>query len=140
MKKFIHKWKTFKTDTSPPRSGRLSKFTPRFDRVTFREMADNSRTSPQTLQASVIMLNDTIHDSTVRQIWDRYGMFGRLARRKLLLSKKAWQKVASEQNTRPLTFVLLQRWPEGKYIFRKIVISGLILLMTHPALHRFLSN
>ncbi len=31
-------------------------------------------------------------------------------------------------------------WPEGKYIFRKIVISGLIMLMTHPALHRFLSN
>ncbi len=31
-------------------------------------------------------------------------------------------------------------WPEGKYIFRTIVISGLIMLMTHPALHRFLSN
>ncbi len=45
-------------------------------------------TSPQTLQASVNMLNDNARDSTVRKIWDNYGMFGRLARRKLLLSKK----------------------------------------------------
>lgn len=83
MRKFIHKWKTFKTDTNRP-----SKFTPRSDHVTLREMADNPRTSPQTLQASVNMLNDNARDLTVRKIWDNYGMFGRLARRKLLLSKK----------------------------------------------------
>ncbi len=33
-------------------------------------MANDPRTSPQTLQASVNMLNDKIHDSTVRKIWD----------------------------------------------------------------------
>ncbi len=62
------------------------------DCVTLREMADNPRTSPQTLQASANMLNDKVHDRTIWKIWDKYGMFGRFARRKPLLSKKkTWQ-------------------------------------------------
>ncbi len=63
IRKFIHKWKTFKTDTI------LSKFTPRSDRIMLREMAVNPRTSLQTLHASVNMLNDKVHDSTIRKIW-----------------------------------------------------------------------
>ncbi len=69
----------------PPRSGRPRKFTPRSNRVTLREMTDNPRTSPQTLQASVNMFNCKVHDSTIRKIWDKHGMFWRLARRKPLL-------------------------------------------------------
>ncbi len=67
-RKFIHKWYTFKTDTNSPRSGRLSKFTLRSDCVTFREMADNPRTTMQTLRASANMLNDKDHDSTITKI------------------------------------------------------------------------
>ncbi|KAI2661899.1 Transposable element Tc1 transposase [Labeo rohita] len=51
----------------PRRSGRPRKFTPRSERVKFREMTDNPRTTPQTLQASVNMLNDKVHDNTLRK-------------------------------------------------------------------------
>jgi len=91
VRKIIHKWKTFKTDTSLLMSGRPSKFTPRSDRVMLREIADSPRTTPQTLQASINMLNVKVHDSTIRKRWDKYGMFERVSRRKPILSKKTWQ-------------------------------------------------
>ncbi len=44
-----------KTDPNPPKSGRPSKFTPRSDCVTLREIADNPITSLKTLRATVYM-------------------------------------------------------------------------------------
>ncbi len=40
---------------------------------------------------SVNILHNQVHDRTVTQIWDKYGMFGRLARRKPLLLKQQQQ-------------------------------------------------
>ncbi len=51
--KIIHKWKTFKTDPNPPRSGHPIKFSPRSDRVMLREMADNPKTSLETLETQL---------------------------------------------------------------------------------------
>ncbi len=94
MWKFIHKWKTFKTDTNPPRNGHPSKFTPRSETVirdrdvTLRDMADNPRTTPQTLQASVNMLNDKI------VLLEKYGTSMACLEglpEESLFSKKAWQ-------------------------------------------------
>ncbi len=36
----------------------------------------------QTLRASANMWNNKVHDRTIRKIWEKYGMFGRLARKK----------------------------------------------------------
>ncbi len=51
-------------------------------------MADNPRTTPQTLQASVNIFTDKVQDSIIRKISENNGMFGRLGRRKPLLPKK----------------------------------------------------
>jgi len=62
-----------------------------------RETAKNPRATTQTLQASVIKLNVKVHDRTITKK-KKYGMFGRVARRKLLLSKKnmaAWLRFAN---------------------------------------------
>jgi len=67
VRNIIHKWKTFKTVANLPRRGHPSKFTPRSDRVMVREIADSPRTTPQTLQASVNMLNHKVHGSTIRK-------------------------------------------------------------------------
>ncbi len=89
--KIIHKWKTFKTDQSS-QEWTSQQIHPKVRPCNvLREIADNPRISPKTLQDSVNMLNDKVHDSTIRIIWDKYNMFGRLARRKPLLSKQIWQ-------------------------------------------------
>ncbi len=64
----------------------------------FREMADNPKTMPQTLRASANMWNYKVHASTIRNIWDKYGMFGRLGRKiSLFYLKKTWQHSLSLQ-------------------------------------------
>ena len=62
-----HKLETFKTAVNLPRSGHPSKFTPRF--------AKHPRATSQTLQASVSMLNVKVHDSTIRNRQNKYGLF-----------------------------------------------------------------
>ena len=88
LRKIIHKWETFKTVANLPRSGRPSNFTPRSDHAMLREIAKNPGVTSQTLQASVSMLNVKVHDSIIRKRLNKYGLFGRVARRKPLLSKK----------------------------------------------------
>ena len=88
LRKIIHKWKTFKIFASLPRSGRPSKFTPRSDHAMIREITKTLRVASQTLQASVSMINVKIHTRTIRRRLKKYGLFGRVARRKRLLSKK----------------------------------------------------
>jgi len=52
-RKIFHKWKTFEAVVNLPRSGRPSKFAPRLDCVMLRETAKYTRTTAQTLKASV---------------------------------------------------------------------------------------
>ena len=47
-----------------------------------RERAKNPGVAAQTLQASVSMLNGKVHDSTIRKRLGKFGLFGRVARRK----------------------------------------------------------
>ena len=56
MRKIIHKWKTFKTVASLPRSGGPSKFNPKSDHVMLRESANNPRLTSQTPQASACQM------------------------------------------------------------------------------------
>lgn len=67
--KIIHKWKTFRTAANLLRSGRPSKFTPRSDRAVLTETAKNPKATPQTIQASVSMLNVTVPLEKTKQIW-----------------------------------------------------------------------
>ncbi len=67
--KIIHKWKTFKTDPNPPRSGHPIKFSPRSDRVMLREMADNPKTSLETLETQLTyyiikFMTEQLHNRT----------------------------------------------------------------------------
>jgi len=66
-RKIIHKWKSYRTVVNLPRSGPTIKLTTRSDCAMLRETAKNPRTTFQTLQASVSMLNVNVLDSTIRK-------------------------------------------------------------------------
>ena len=85
VRKIIHKWKTFNTIGNLPRSGHPSKFTPRLDFAMLREIVKNSKsyTSDST---GLGMLNVKVHGTANRKRLDKYGLFGRVIRRKPLLS------------------------------------------------------
>ena len=51
----------------------------------------NPRATSETLQASVIMLNVKVQDSTIRKKLNKYGLFGRVAGKSLFFLKRTWQ-------------------------------------------------
>jgi len=51
----------------------------------------NPIVTSQTLQASVSMLNIKVHDSTIRNRLNKYGLFGRVAGESLFSLKRTWQ-------------------------------------------------
>ena len=68
-----------------PRTEETEKFASRLDHAMVRDTAKTPRATAQNHQASVCMLNATVHDSTIRK---RLKNFGRLAWKKPLLSQK----------------------------------------------------
>ena len=72
-----------------------------------RETAKTPRVTSQILQASANMLNVKVHDTTNIKILNKYGLFGRGARRKILFSKKdvaAWLRFAKLHLDKPQDF------------------------------------
>ena len=88
-RKIIHKWETFKDDC---RSWTSQQVHPKVRLCNAqRKCKKTPRATSQTLQASVIMLNVKVHDSTVRKRLNKYGLFGRVAGENLFALKRTWQ-------------------------------------------------
>lgn len=71
------------------------------------ETAKNPRTTFQTPQASITMLNVEVHCSAIRRSLKKYALFGRVARRKPLVSQKnmqAWLQFTKLSLNKPLNF------------------------------------
>lgn len=87
MKKIIHKLRIFKTGTNLSRCGFPVKFTPRSDCARFREIFLKSKRYISD-STDLSKLNIQVHDSPVRKLFKKYGLFGRIPKRKSLHSEK----------------------------------------------------
>lgn len=88
VRAIIHKWRIHDTVMSLPRSGRLTKMTPRVQRRLIQEVTKDPRTKSKELQASLASIKVNVHDSTIRKTRGKNGLHGRVPRRKPLLSQK----------------------------------------------------
>ncbi|KAK3527102.1 hypothetical protein QTP86_010826 [Hemibagrus guttatus] len=71
-----------------PRSGRPTKITPRAQRQLIQEVTKDPTTTSKELQASLVSVKVSVHDSTIRNRLGKNGLHGRVPRQKPLLSKK----------------------------------------------------
>ncbi|KAK3574095.1 hypothetical protein QTP86_002852 [Hemibagrus guttatus] len=85
VRAIIYKWQKHGTVENLPRSGRLTKITPRAQRQLIQEVTKDPTTTSKELQASLASVKVIVHDS---KRLDKNGLHGRVPRRKPLLSKK----------------------------------------------------
>ncbi len=88
VRAIIRKWRKHGTVVNLPRSGRLTKITPRAQRRLIQEVTKDPTTTSKELQASLASVKVSVHDSTIRKRLGKNGLHGRVPRRKPLLSKK----------------------------------------------------
>ncbi|KAK3515289.1 hypothetical protein QTP70_013482 [Hemibagrus guttatus] len=88
MRAIIYKWRKHGTVENLPRSGRLTKITPRAQRQLIQEVTKDPTTTSKELQASLASVKVSVHDSTIRKRLGKNGLRGRVPRPKPLLSKK----------------------------------------------------
>ncbi|KAF7655032.1 hypothetical protein LDENG_00061560, partial [Lucifuga dentata] len=84
----VYKWKKFNTVVTLHRSGRPSKITPRVRCVIIWKVTKNSRETSKELKGSFALSDVHVNESTIRRTLNNSGVYGRVARRKPLLSKK----------------------------------------------------
>ncbi len=88
VRAIIHKWRKHGTVVNLPRSGRLTKITPRAQRRLIQEVTKDPTATSKELQASLASVKVSVHDSTIRKRLGKNGLHGRVPRPKPLLSKK----------------------------------------------------
>jgi transposase len=88
----IIKWRKFRTTKIPPRSGRPAKLSNRGRRALVREVAKNPMVTLTELQSSSVEMGETSRSTTISAALRQSGIYGRVARRKPLLSK--WHMTA----------------------------------------------
>ncbi|KAK3553354.1 hypothetical protein QTP70_002432 [Hemibagrus guttatus] len=88
VRAIIYKWRKHGTVENLPRSGRLTKITPRVQRQLIQEVTKDPTTTSKELQASLASVKVSVHDPTIRKRLGKNGLHGRVPRRKPLLSKK----------------------------------------------------
>ncbi|KAG2467943.1 TCB1 transposase, partial [Polypterus senegalus] len=84
----IHKWKKFETTRTLPRAGRPSKLSDRGRRALFREMTKNPMVTLSGLQRSSVERREPSRRTTISAAIHQSGLYGRVARRKPLVSKR----------------------------------------------------
>ncbi len=87
VRAIIHKWRKHGTVVNLPRSGWLTKITPRAQQRLIQEVTKDPTTTSKELQASLASVKVSVHDSTIRKRLGKNGLHGRVTRRKPLLSK-----------------------------------------------------
>ncbi|KAK3569486.1 hypothetical protein QTP86_031421 [Hemibagrus guttatus] len=88
VRAIIYKWQKHGTVENLPRSGRLTKITPRAQRQLIQKVTKDPTTTSKELQASLASVKVSVYDSTIRKRLGKNGLHGRVPRRKPLLSKK----------------------------------------------------
>ncbi|KAG2459283.1 TC1A transposase, partial [Polypterus senegalus] len=84
----IHKWKKFETTRTHPRAGRPSKLTDLGRRALVREVTRNPMVTLSELQRSSVERGEPSRRTTISAAIHQSGLYGRVARRKPLLSKR----------------------------------------------------
>ncbi|KAG2457325.1 TCB1 transposase, partial [Polypterus senegalus] len=84
----IRKWKKFETTRTLPRAGRPSKLSDRGKRALVREVTKNPMVTLSELQRSSVERGEPSRRTTISAAIHQSGLYGRVARRKALLSKR----------------------------------------------------
>ncbi|KAG2470802.1 TCB1 transposase, partial [Polypterus senegalus] len=84
----VRKSKKFKTTRTPSRAGRLSKLSDRGRRALVREVTKNPMVTLSELQRSSVERGEPSRRTTISAVIHQSGLYGRVARRKPLLSKR----------------------------------------------------
>ncbi|KAG2456319.1 TCB1 transposase, partial [Polypterus senegalus] len=84
----IRKWKKFKTTRTLPSAGRPSKLSDRGRRALVREVTKNPMVTLSELQRSSVERGEPSRRTTISAAIHQSGLYGRVARRKPLFSKK----------------------------------------------------
>ncbi|KAG2466802.1 TC1A transposase, partial [Polypterus senegalus] len=84
----IHKWKKFETTRTLPRAGRPSKLSDRGRRALVRKVTKNLMVTLSELQRSSVERGEPSRRTTISAAIQQSGLYGRVARRKPLLSKR----------------------------------------------------
>ncbi len=72
VRTIIHKWSKLGTVVNLPRSARLTKITPRAQWRLIQEVIKEPRTTSKELQASLVLIKFSVHDSTIRKRQKRH--------------------------------------------------------------------
>ena len=88
IKSIIIKWKEHGITTNLPREGRPPKLTARARRALTREAAQTPKVTLEELQCSTAEAGVSVHRTTKSCTLHRTGLYGRVIRRKPLLSAK----------------------------------------------------
>ncbi len=84
----ILKWKTFGTTRTLPRAGRPAKLSYRGRRALVREVKKNPKITVAELQRCIREMGESCRKSTITAALHQSGLYGRVARRKPLLSAR----------------------------------------------------
>lgn len=88
VRQIIYKWRAFNMTPTLPRSGCPLKLSSRITRKIINEVKANPHMTSRELQTSLAASGVNVHASTIRQKLNRPDIYGRVARRMPLLSKK----------------------------------------------------
>ncbi len=88
MASIILKWKTFGTTRTLPRAGRPAKLSYRGRRALVREVKNNPKITVAELQRYIREMGESCRKSTITAALHQSGLYGRVARRKPLLSAR----------------------------------------------------
>uniref|UniRef100_A0A8C2DC74 Transposase n=1 Tax=Cyprinus carpio TaxID=7962 RepID=A0A8C2DC74_CYPCA len=122
----ILKWKTFGTTRTLPRAGRPAKLSYRGRRALVREVKKNPKITVAELQRCSREMGESCRKSTITAALHQSGLYGRVARRKPLLSArhmKARMEFAKKQRNKILwsdeTKIELFGLNSKRYVWRK---------------------
>ncbi len=104
----ILQWKTFGTTRTLPRAGRLAKLSYRGRRALVREVKKNPKITVAELQRCIWEMRESCRKSTITAALHRSGLYGRVARRKPLLSARHMK--ASMEDSKMVTNKI--RWSD----------------------------
>uniref|UniRef100_A0AAX7UKG3 Transposase Tc1-like domain-containing protein n=1 Tax=Astatotilapia calliptera TaxID=8154 RepID=A0AAX7UKG3_ASTCA len=83
----IQKWKEYGTTVNLPRQGRPPKLTGRTRRALIRNAAKRPMVTLDELQRSTAQMGESVHRTTISRALHKVGLYGRVARRKPLLTE-----------------------------------------------------
>jgi transposase len=84
----IRKWKKFGTTKNHSRAGRPAKLSNQGRRALVREETNDPMVTLTELQSSSVEMAEPSRKTTISAVLDQLGLYGRVARRKPLLSKR----------------------------------------------------